>query len=146
MKKISLMFLLSLGYMSGYCQSDDFNSYVESKSYEKYNIEGNKKVELKDFVGAIELFDKAIKLVPDGISGYLNRGYAKILSHDLQSALTDYNTAIKLQPDDPTAYFYRGIIECRSGQRDAGCTDISKAGDLGHPKEKVSEAKSRFCN
>jgi tetratricopeptide (TPR) repeat protein len=51
---------------------------------------------MKDYKGAIEDFDKAIKLLPDYPDAYFNRGLAKFMSRDTLQACRDWRQAKSL--------------------------------------------------
>lgn len=57
---------------------------------------GNSKLQLKDYIGAIADYSKAIELKPDNADAYYNRGNSKILLKDYNGAITDYSKAIEL--------------------------------------------------
>ena len=50
---------------------------------------------------------------------------------DYTSAISAYTKAIELKPDLGEAFYNRGYLYLKLGNRDAGVTDLSKAGELG---------------
>lgn len=66
------------------------------------------KIKKKDYQGAMQDANKAIKLHPNSSQTYLNRRRAYLKLNDYQKAIADFNQAIKLKPDDANAYYNRG--------------------------------------
>ena len=83
---------------------------------------------------AIEYLNEAIKLKPDLVEAYNNRGkaYGDLGQH--QQAITDYNEAIRLKPDYAHAYNNRGVAYFMQGNYELGCPDAQKACALGNCK------------
>ena len=73
-----------------------------------YLTQGSKKVELRDYKGAIIDYTKAIHLQPDFAQAYFKRGLAKARLARYVDAIDDFGTAIRLQPDHVAAYLGRG--------------------------------------
>jgi len=61
-----------------------------------------------DLVGALQDFDEAIRVKPDYVDGFIDRGKARQAKGDLDGALQDYTEAIRLKPDDAHAFIQRG--------------------------------------
>lgn len=61
-----------------------------------------------DCKAAIEHYDEAVRLKPDFVEAYNNRGGAKADLGCFEGALADYDEAIRLKPDLAEAYFGRG--------------------------------------
>jgi tetratricopeptide (TPR) repeat protein len=76
---------------------------------------------------AIEYLNEAIKLKPDLVEAYNNRGkaYGDLGQH--QQAITDYNEAIRLKPDLADAYYNRGKAYGDLGQHQQAITDYNEA-------------------
>ena len=75
--------------------------------------------------------DNVIRLAPDFVYGYYNRGNVFSLLKDYRAALADYDKAIELNPDFAEAYFNRGLTRIFLGNNKQGIADLSKAGELG---------------
>ena len=75
--------------------------------------------------------DNVIRLAPDFVYGYYNRGNVLSMLKDYRAALADYDKAIELNPDFAEAYFNRGLTRIFLGNNKEGIADLSKAGELG---------------
>lgn len=75
---------------------------------EFYN-RGLEKARRKDYAGAIEKFNHALKLTPYFTEAYLQRGLAYYDSGAILKAVSDYTEALKLNPESVEAYYCRGL-------------------------------------
>ncbi len=66
---------------------------------------GNVLIMLNQYDKAIEAYTYAIKLKPDYIQAYKNRGVAYAENKQDDFAITDYNAAIKLKHNDVELYY-----------------------------------------
>lgn len=95
MKKIIILFVFIS--INCYCQTA-----IE------YNNIGYKKFISKDYSGAINSYNTALKLNPKLAIVYSNRGLAKAKSGDNEGALEDYNKALSINPNLVIALSNRG--------------------------------------
>ena len=72
-----------------------------NKSFEKAK---EKMLKLLDFAGAVEDYNKIIKLDPNCMRAYLDRGEAKMSLKDYVSAIEDFNKVLEIAPDHIWAY------------------------------------------
>lgn len=79
------------------------------KTADDFFYRGVKKGEQEDWQGAIADFSDALRLNPNLIEAYNNRGTAYSILGENAKAIADYNEAIRLQPNDPEAYYNRGV-------------------------------------
>lgn len=82
MKKIFTLITAIFCFGNTYCQTA-----------EEFYKRGYEKTDLKDFVGAIIDFTKAIELKSDYVSAYNDRGIAKIQLEDYRGANLDFQKA-----------------------------------------------------
>ena len=75
--------------------------------------------------------NEAIKLSPQNVYAYFNKGNAYMLQGDYTSAISCYSAAIDFKPDLGEAYYNRGLMYLRMGNKTLGVADLSKAGELG---------------
>jgi tetratricopeptide (TPR) repeat protein len=86
-------------------------SSAAQTSAQDFYVRGDKKLDKKDYKGAIEDFNQAIQLNPDLANAYFKRGNAKSSLDDNTGAIADYNQALKLDPGNASIYFYRGLAK-----------------------------------
>jgi len=75
--------------------------------------------------------DRVIGLSPRMAIAYYDKGNLMAEGQDLTSALSCYNKAIELDPDLGEAYYNRANVHFRLGNKEAGLSDLSRAGQLG---------------
>lgn len=76
-------------------------------------------------------YDMVIRLNPDFVYAYFNRGNLRCAQRDFRAAILDYNEAIERDPNFAEAYFNRGLARLSQGDANRGIADLSKAGELG---------------
>lgn len=84
-------------------------------SADDHYLEAQKKLEAKDYEGAIANLDQAIRLKPTYIAAYFDRGYAHFTLNNPEAALGDSNRIIELSPKQSEAYLLRGMVYSLSG-------------------------------
>jgi tetratricopeptide (TPR) repeat protein len=94
----------------------------------KFAISAESKHTDGDYQGALEDYNQAIALNPDG-GEYRNRGQLKHYRfNDSKGALADYNRAIVLAPNDAPSYYLRGKLKLESLKDSKGAIpDLTKA-------------------
>ncbi len=88
-----------------------------------------KKVYEQDLI--IRDYDSVLKINPEFVYAYFNRGNMRCTQKDFRAAILDYNEVIKKEPDFAEAYFNRGLSRLYLGDTQRGIEDLSKAGELG---------------
>ena len=84
----------------------------------------------EDWDTAITCYTKAIRLKPDLVEAYENRGNAYVKKGEYDMAIKDYSKAIRLKPDFASAYNNRGIAYREKGDLAKAVADIAKAKEL----------------
>ena len=79
---------------------------------------------------AIAAYDQALRLEPDKVAAYNNRGLVKNLLGRHEAAIADYDEAIRLKPDYEKAYLNRGMVKISLSRIDEARQDFEKARDL----------------
>ena len=109
------------------------NDYVvdnSTMSVEQYYNRGIKRMDSKDYYGAIQDFNQALRIKPDYELAYFQRAYSKYELPDYSGALRDYSKYIELDPDDVSAYNNRGIAKDDLKDYYGAIADYTKAIEL----------------
>ena len=100
-------------------------------SADDYYLQAHKKMDTENYEGAIADFDQAIRLKPNYVSAYLNRGYAHFTLNNTEAALADSNQVIQRSPNQGMAYLLRGLVYSLSAENiDQAPADFKRAKDL----------------
>lgn len=102
--------------------------------------QGTLKIQNKNFVEALEYFNKLIKLDNQNIKAYSLRGYINNQLNDFDGAISDFSRIIVLQPNNSGAYDNRGICKKNKGDYQGALVDYSKAIQLDN------QNASAYCN
>jgi tetratricopeptide (TPR) repeat protein len=89
--------------------------------------DGLKKQEQEDYTGAIADFTEFLKMYPDRVEGYTNRGFAKAMLNNLQGAISDFDRAIAIAPHNADAYNARGNVNAMAGNLTASIRDFNQS-------------------
>lgn len=106
---------------------------------------GKKKLDAKDFDGAIALYTQAIKLDPKSFEAYKFRGVAKSTKGDWKGCLEDVNAALSISPANTEALALRGFSQINLGDAKAANEDFKELERLDPkdgPKAKLAVAQN----
>lgn len=108
-----------------------------------YVKQGIAKHNNKDYLGAVELYTKAIEL--DGMDkvAYYNRATTYATMGLYQKALTDLDQVIALDSTFVRALTHRGELRAKNGDKQGACEDFLKAKETGD--ETAASLFSRYC-
>ena len=87
---------------------------------------------------AIEDYDHALRLDPNYVTAYRNRGVAKAELGQHAEAIADYDYALRLDPNDAMAYLNRGEAKTELGQHAEAIEDYDHALLLLDPNNAVA--------
>ncbi len=107
------------------------NTSSQVKSTEKVPTQVNDSKRAMEHEMIIRDYDMVIRLNPDFVYAYFNRGNLRCVQRDYRAAIQDYTDAITRDPDFAEAYFNRGLARLSQGEVNRGIADLSKAGELG---------------
>ena len=102
---------------------------------------GKKKLDAKDYAGAIVDFDKVIEIDTEDADAYNNRGLAELRLGESETAsgnakkaqrlykaaIEDITRSIQIDPEDADAYNNRGLAELRLGESETASGNAKKA-------------------
>jgi tetratricopeptide (TPR) repeat protein len=80
-----------------------------------------------DYDRAIQDYDQAIRINPNGVSGYYSRGSAYYKKGDYDRVIQDLNEAIRLSPKDTSLYDLRGESYKNKSDYDRAIQDFNEA-------------------
>lgn len=83
-----------------------------------------------DRLHALQDWEQAIRLSPDNVGAYVNRGLALYEGQDFEGALKDYNEAIRLDPKRYKAFYGRALVQSQLNQVEPAMRDINKTMEL----------------
>lgn len=93
---------------------------------QKYYNRAQEKARMGDQQGALEDFNRAIRLNPKDYEAYFKRGNVYYSLGDLLNAITDYSRAIELEPTYAKAYFNRGLARSQLGKSSEAIADFNQ--------------------
>lgn len=80
-----------------------------------FYVQGAKKILEKDYRGAIDKYNQAIRLNPNFVEAYLKRAEMRYKLGDDRGALEDCRQALEIDPNYGEAYYYQGRARYRLG-------------------------------
>ena len=90
--------------------------------------------DLQNYQQVIDDLTQAIKLNPNNVEAYFNRGAAHLNLQNYQHAISDWTQTINLNPNHSDAYVCRGLCYKELGDSDLAEMDFEKARQLGWEK------------
>ncbi len=94
---------------------------------ENFHNQGKEKANQKNYKGAIEEFNQALRINPNYENSYVSRGFCRFSLGDTQGAIQDYNQAIRLNPSHAKAYYNRGLARRKLEDKQGAIQDYSEA-------------------
>jgi len=91
---------------------------------------GETRIQIGNYVGAIENFNIVIRFKPHLPEPYYYRAVAKHQLEDYRGAIQDYNTAIDIKPYYPEAFMNRGLAYLQLNDFAKAITDYDRAIEL----------------
>lgn len=81
---------------------------------------------MEDFLGAIEDFDRVIRLNPNNADAFYNRGFARYKLGNKPGAVEDYTKATGINPKKAAAYLTRGSVRFELGDEQGAIEDYTQ--------------------
>ena len=91
---------------------------------------GETRIQIGNYVGAIENFNIVIRFKPHLPEPYYYRGLAKHQLEDFRGAIKDYDKAVEIKPFYPEAYMYRGLAYLQINDFAKSIADYNRAVEL----------------
>lgn len=95
-----------------------------------YMSVGETRIQIGNYVGAIENFNIVIRFKPHLPEPYYFRGVAKHQLEDFRGAIKDYDKAIEIKPYYPDAFMYRGLAYLEINDFAKAIADYDRAIEL----------------
>ena len=115
----------------------------KSKAVTEFLDQGVTRYGLKDYQGAVEKYNIAIRLSPNDADALVLRGQAKYMLMFYKDAIEDFSKAITLQSEYAEAYDLRGLCKAELGDKEGACEDWRISFEKGYdPAFKLIEI---FC-
>lgn len=151
MKKIILLFIFINAISDGYSQTskDHVNkaeNYLEVDDYDNAIIEYTKAININvsnayegrayakqktnNFRGALEDYNKMLKLEPNSTFSLTNRCFVKCQLEDYYGGVIDATKAIDIDPNFGKAYYHRGYAKLKLGDSRGAMSDYNKCIEL----------------
>ena len=101
-----------------------YKGFASQRRADEATTSDEKEQEYEKIIGH---YTKAIRLKPDLVPAYNNRGIAYRKKGEFDNAINDYAKAIEMNPQDADAYNDQEITCRRKGEFDAAIQDFNKA-------------------
>ena len=104
------------------------NSFIiNAQKATEYYSEGNKKLYIKDYEGAIENYSKAIDLSSKFADAYFNRGIAYVRINEYNKGIDDFTKVISLDSSSFDVFFHRAYSNFQLNNWERCIDDCNKA-------------------
>lgn len=110
-----------------------FSAFAQ-KSAKEHFVNGNTKFKAGKYAEAVKDYDQVLKLDPDHVVTWTNRGIAKDRLLDYRGAIEDFTKAIAINPKYVMAYTSRGLSKYNLKDYKNALLDYNKAIELS-PKD-----------
>jgi tetratricopeptide (TPR) repeat protein len=84
-------------------------------------------IQKKEFEKSLLDFDEAIRVAPNDVQPYIDRGSAHREMKDYERAIDDFNRAIQLHPSEAPAYYWRGTAWAAQSKHLRAIADYDEA-------------------
>lgn len=108
---------------------DNFELVTNNARADFFSI-GERRLEEKDYEGAIAEFNRALDLNPDDLYAFFNRAAAYNALGEYSAALEDLDRALDIDPELDRAYSSKGIVYSSMGEYDRAVNNFNEAIEL----------------
>lgn len=118
-----------------------FSRASNAKSVERLLTQAQTKFEQGAYQDSVKIYTAALKLDPQNIDAYIERGNAHSYLKDYQAAIADYTKAINISSESGVAHMNRAVINCTLGNKQNAIQDYQRAVDIYRQLGRESESK-----
>ncbi|WP_404790408.1 trypsin-like peptidase domain-containing protein [Altericista sp. CCNU0014] len=93
-------------------------------------MQSNFKLRQNDLGGAIAALDQVVRLDPNNIEAFNERGSLYLMKRDFLAAVTDFRQTVQIDPNFAGGYYNQGIAYLRSGSPREAQANFKKAAEL----------------
>jgi tetratricopeptide (TPR) repeat protein len=113
-------------------------NYISDPDLNELLLQGMEKGIQGDYQGAIADFTEVIRLSPNEVEAYYNRGIAYAKLNNYREAIADFNQALNLNQKIADIYVERGKVQLALGNREAAMADLKVAQKLFHQQKNTA--------
>jgi Trypsin-like peptidase domain/Tetratricopeptide repeat len=110
--------------------STTVNSAQDRSLINDLMAQSNFKLRQNDVMGAIAALDQVVRLDPNNIEAFNERGSLYMIRRDFLSAVTDFRQTVQLDPNFAGGYYNQGVAYLRSGSPREAQSNFKKAAEL----------------
>jgi tetratricopeptide (TPR) repeat protein len=92
---------------------------LDAQQFDAWNLLGVVTMHARDFLKAIDMFERAVAIAPDEAMAHVNLGLARMESQQPEQALRCFEQALALEPDNVEALFPRSLAQLALAQWEA---------------------------
>jgi V8-like Glu-specific endopeptidase len=92
--------------------------------------QSNFKLRQNDVMGAIAALDQVVRLDPNNIEAFNERGSLYMMRRDFLAAVADFRQTVQLDPNFAGGYYNQGVAYLRSGSPREAQSNFKKAAEL----------------
>jgi hypothetical protein len=110
--------------------SPAINSAEDRSLINDLMAQSNFKLRQNDIAGAIAALDQVVRLAPNNIEAFNERGTLYLMNRDFLAAVTDFRQTVQLDPNFAGGYYNQGVAYLRSGSPREAQANFKKAAEL----------------
>lgn len=110
--------------------STTVNSPEERSLIRDLMMQSNFKLRQNDVLGAIAALDQVVRLDPNNIEAFNERGSLYMMRRDFLAAVADFRQTVQLDPNFAGGYYNQGVAYLRSGSPREAQANFKKAAEL----------------
>jgi serine protease Do len=104
--------------------------------------QANFKLRQRDLPGAIAALDQVVRLDPNNVNAFNERGTLYLMQREFLAAILDFRQAVQLEPTFAGGYYNQGIAYLRSGSPRESYESFKKAAELYKAQGKTEQYRA----